>query len=70
MTSNIYIVLGMLMALYALIHMAGQAWFKPSIKEHWLHYIVLLASVIMVWPLWLVVGFIAYVTETVPKKDC
>lgn len=68
MTIDIYVVLGVMMALYALIHMSGQDWFKPSLKEHWLHYIVLLFSVVMVWPLWLLVGFITYVIETVPKK--
>lgn len=70
MTGDIYLALGVVMALYALIHMTGHSWFKPSFKQHWRHYTVSLLSVVVAWPLWLIVGFITYIIETVPKKDC
>lgn len=68
MTSTIYFALGTVMALYTLMHMASMDWFKPSLKEYWLHYVMLLFSVVFVWPVWLVVGFITYIIEIVPKK--
>ena len=68
MTVTIYIVIGMLIAGYTLMHMATQDWFQPSLKEYWLHYILLLASVVIIWPVWLIMGFITYVMEVMPRK--
>lgn len=68
MTSTIYIVLGVIMCGYALTTMVSQPWFRPSFKKHWLHYALILASIVCIWPMWLVVGFVTYVTEILPKN--
>lgn len=68
MTIAIYAMIGVLVAAYTLMHMATQDWFQPSLKEYWLHYVLMLASIMFVWPVWMVMGFITYVMEVVPRK--
>jgi hypothetical protein len=68
MTVTIYIAIGILASLYTLMNMATQDWFVPSLREYWLHYIFMLVSVVIGWPVWFVMGFITYIMEVMPRK--